>query len=296
MIIINALRIIKRFILNLKYLFFHNLQLQDYKEQNCVWPLLQYLDYLYRKEPAGVLGKPHIMTAQETLNEIIHQKKSIVRYGDGEVFLVDGVDIPFQKAEPELSKRLADILHSDDDNVLVCIAPWMWYHPNEKITKGISVNFCFTEAPGLRIVAEQHLQPGKVYGDMSCGYLIAYPDLLKLWRSIWEGRDIAVICGDRVFKKLENNVFDNSASIEYLHIPSRDAFKEYSSILDKATKIDKAKLICIIAGPTATVLAYDLAKLGYQALDVGHLAKAYDVVVRQLPENHDMRKTFYYPD
>ena len=127
---LNVLRAIKRFILNLKYLFSHDLQLQDYKEQNCVWPLLQYLDYLYRKKPAGVLGMPRIMTAQEILNEII----------------------------------------------------------------------------------------------------------------------------------------------------------------------DKAKLICITAGPTATVLAYDLAKLGYQAVDVGHLAKAYDVEVRKLPENHDMRKTFYFPD
>ena len=28
-------------------------------------------------------------------------------------------------------------------------------------------------------------------------------------------------------------------------------------------------------GPTATVLAYDLSKLGYQAIDIGHLPNCY---------------------
>ncbi|MBU4465609.1 MAG: DUF1792 domain-containing protein, partial [Actinobacteria bacterium] len=31
-----------------------------------------------------------------------------------------------------------------------------------------------------------------------------------------------------------------------------------------------------ILGPTATVLAYDLHRAGYRALDLGHIAKSYD--------------------
>jgi hypothetical protein len=38
------------------------------------------------------------------------------------------------------------------------------------------------------------------------------------------------------------------------------------------------KLILIALGPTATVLAYDLAKKGYQAIDIGHLPSCYEVV------------------
>lgn len=37
----------------------------------------------------------------------------------------------------------------------------------------------------------------------------------------------------------------------------------------------------VVLGPTATVLAYDLAKAGYQALDIGHLGKAYDWLKRK---------------
>ena len=37
----------------------------------------------------------------------------------------------------------------------------------------------------------------------------------------------------------------------------------------------------VVLGPTATILAYDLAKAGYQALDIGHLGKAYDWLKRK---------------
>lgn len=38
----------------------------------------------------------------------------------------------------------------------------------------------------------------------------------------------------------------------------------------------KDRLIIIVLGPTAKLLAYDLNKLGYRALDLGHMAKAYE--------------------
>ena len=96
-------------------------------------------------------------------------------------------------------------------------------------------------------------------------------------RNIWRGKDITVISGDRVFKDIKYNVFDCAKSIEYINAPTVDAFEKYDDILSKAKKIDKDRIVCIILGPTATVLAYDLAKEGYQALDLGHIVKAYNL-------------------
>ena len=42
------------------------------------------------------------------------------------------------------------------------------------------------------------------------------------------------------------------------------------------SKVDKSRLILIALGPTATVLAYDLSKQGYQAIDIGHLDVEYE--------------------
>jgi len=36
-------------------------------------------------------------------------------------------------------------------------------------------------------------------------------------------------------------------------------------------------------GPTATVLAYDLCKAGYRALDIGHLDICYELFLRNEP-------------
>ena len=43
-------------------------------------------------------------------------------------------------------------------------------------------------------------------------------------------------------------------------------------------------MICISLGPSATVLAYDLAKEGYQALDIGQLDNEYEWYLREAEE------------
>ena len=43
----------------------------------------------------------------------------------------------------------------------------------------------------------------------------------------------------------------------------------------------KNKLILIALGPTATVLSYDLNKLGYQAIDIGHADIEYEWYLRK---------------
>ena len=41
-------------------------------------------------------------------------------------------------------------------------------------------------------------------------------------------------------------------------------------------KLSKNKLILIALGPTATVLSYDLYKLGYHVIDIGHADIEYE--------------------
>ena len=46
--------------------------------------------------------------------------------------------------------------------------------------------------------------------------------------------------------------------------------------MEAILEVGKNKLILIALGPTATVLAYDLAKRGYWAVDIGHLDLEYE--------------------
>ena len=75
-----------------------------------------------------------------------------------------------------------------------------------------------------------------------------------------------------------------------------NAFAEYDKILNQAKKIDKSKLVIIILGPTATVLAYDLAKQGYEAIDFGHIAKDYDFYRKKIDHTDQEFEDFFKPD
>ena len=74
---------------------------------------------------------------------------------------------------------------------------------------------------------------------------------------------------------------DSAKSVNYIYGPKAHAFRDYDRLLAEAKAQPKDRLMIVVLGPTATVLAYDLAKAGYQALDIGHLGKAYDWLKRK---------------
>lgn len=282
---------LRRFFHNLKYLFEYDIKKVDMLEKSLLHRL-QYLEYKYRQEPTGSLGKPLMHSVQETMRELQNSERSLVRYGEGELRLIEGEGLFFQKPSKELSARLAEILHSDDERVMLAVPGELWYSCSEMPER--EWNWWFTRRSMFRLIAEAHLREGKRYYETAITYPSYGMDFYEEWRRVWQDKDIAVICGKKVFSALENNIFDNARSVEYLHVPTKHAFSSYAEIYRRACGIAPHKLILVIAGPTATVLAYDLAvKAGRRCLDVGHLAKSYDVLKRELPENHRLMVNFW---
>ena len=73
-----------------------------------------------------------------------------------------------------------------------------------------------------------------------------------------------------------NDLLDNAKTIKRILGPSKQAFDKYDEILEEAKKTDKSSLILLALGPAATCLAYDLHKLGFQAVDIGHVDVEYE--------------------
>jgi hypothetical protein len=144
--------------------------------------------------------------------------------------------------------------------------------------------------------------PDKQYYDTGCTQLYAlfksydFKDYFSKIADIWRDRDIVIICGSSVFDLIENNIFNCAKTIEYQYAPSIDAFDCYDELLGNAKSLDRQKLIIIILGPTATVLAFDLARMGYQALDFGHIAKDYDFFCKKIEHNDRTISDFFKPD
>lgn len=98
-------------------------------------------------------------------------------------------------------------------------------------------------------------------------------DLLKL---LWEKKDLLIVEGEKTKLGVNNNLFENSKSIKRIIAPAQNAFSVYNEILESVKKNAEKRMVLIALGPTATVLAYDLAKENIQALDIGHIDIEYE--------------------
>ena len=109
--------------------------------------------------------------------------------------------------------------------------------------------------------------------------LLKYIDKFK---KIWNNRNILIIEGKQTRLGIGNDLFNNSKSIKRIICPAENAFNAYEKILEyiKILNLDDDILILVSLGPTATVLAYDIFKLGKQVIDFGHFDLEYEYFLR----------------
>jgi glycosyltransferase family protein len=244
--------------------------------------------------------RPKIKDVWETVEKIISDKSSICRFGDGEINLLNGDSIRFQKSNALLSNKLKEVLQSNNDKILIGIN--YHYYNNLKNCHSFVKLLNRTVAHHLRKIQDKYLSFDRNY--YSANFTLVYNtyehmnfDLYyERVKKIWDKRDVTLICGDRIFNNIDYNIFENCNTFKTIHAPSSDAFTQYDSILKKAKETDKDNLVLIILGPTGTVLAYDLAMAGYQAIDIGHLAKDYDAYRKNSVRTKDSITDFFKPD
>ena len=100
-----------------------------------------------------------------------------------------------------------------------------------------------------------------------------------------------------MLKNIEHNIFECANSVVFIYGKNKNAFDGYHDLLNQIIHTtDKNCLILIILGPTAKVLAYDLFKLGYWAIDIGHLPKDYDAYMKGKAKNAQELADFFAPD
>lgn len=64
---------------------------------------------------------PYIYSVSESIDLIKTHKKSVSRYGDGELWCLLGGEIRYQSKNSELKNRLKEILKSENENIYICL-------------------------------------------------------------------------------------------------------------------------------------------------------------------------------
>ena len=94
--------------------------------------------------------------------------------------------------------------------------------------------------------------------------------------AVWKNRDLLIVEGELSRFGVGNDLFDGAASIKRILCPAENAFQKYDEIYHAIVENHVGRLVLLILGPTATVLAYDLACAGVRALDIGNLDMEYE--------------------
>lgn len=244
-------------------------------------------------------GWLHIMNIEESLQYIETHQVSFYRYGDGEIALMMGEGIPFQQADENLARRLREMLKPDLEGIKAAI-PYYYFHYERGLIDFVE---CFAYAMKCqRRYLLEHCDRDYVYLDTSISQIYQsyevydFENYFERVRKLFTGRKVTLICGKGIFKDIRYNLLDACAAVQYIEAPSRNAFAEYDDILKNALIIPKDNLVCIVLGPTAKPLVYDLHKNGYQAWDIGHFIKDYDAYCKKTSRDADTVAAFYRPD
>lgn len=134
---------------------------------------------------------------------------------------------------------------------------------------------------------------GYTYGCAEISRITVFKEnSLEDIKKIWDKRKVLFVVGSGSYFVYEKRLFDNIKSAKMLVVLGKSSFNKYDSILNTIKTFDKGYLILLSLGPCATVLAYDLSKEGYQALDIGHLPNSYleSIGERKKPEEENSKE------
>ena len=231
-----------------------------------------------------ILGKQldpiQVKGIDETLDYIIENKSSLVRFGDGEINMLAGHSIPYQDYDVELVSTMREIIGQESREELVVCLPdaftdrfrfTSWAIPFWKDHMDHYMDFyrelCSDSWYGSTFVSRPYID----FEDKSQ----AKAQFEKL-KSIWKNRDLLIVEGATSRSGVGNDLFDEANSIKRIICPSHSAFSRVHEIEQEIEKHVAGRLILCMLGPTAKVLAYHLSQKGYQVLDIGHIDSEYE--------------------
>ena len=231
------------------------------------------IKYLYKKYNKLL----NIRSSEETLDFIIRNRVSVARFGDYEFMSINEESNNFQTADKKAAERLKEVLSSNLSNLIVCM-PYGFKSQTHLNEHGRKWWTYFFVKYGKMIT--QYTHKDSIYFDAS--FTRYYMDSNKKgskemneyvakFKKIWWNRDLFIVEGNSTRFGVGDDFLEGAKSIKRIIVPPSNAFYHYNKIYNAVLEnVPKESLVLCAIGMTATVLAYDLAKAGYQAIDIGH--------------------------
>ncbi len=228
---------------------------------------------------------PQFYSIEETVRDIVCNKRSMARFGDGEfAIMANKMRQSFQRLDSKLSLRLKEIIQVTDEGFLIAIADNYGDLSNYNAPGSAGIRQYMTSE--TRMQHKQFIDPKRTYHNayisrpyalFADNQTIAPKLRFDSLKQIWNKRKIIIVEGSLTRLGVGNDLFSNATQIKRIEAPAENSFDKYDEILSTSLKYAERDTLFLIAlGPSAGVLAYDLYKAGYQSLDIGHLDLEYE--------------------
>ena len=227
-----------------------------------------------------------VATMDETIDELLKTDKSLIRFGDGELRILVGKDIGFQKSDKALQKRLAEVLAYRGNEIMIALPGPLGNEYSLLTSK--ARNWWKDNIYQEKYYWSKYLsKKQKYYNALLSRFYVGIENrtdserLIKKIKKLWEDKRLLIIEGSLTKNGVGNDLFDNAKEVRRILCPPTNAFDKYDEILHQAISHSKDfDLVLISLGPTSKILAFDLNRTGSRAIDMGHIDNEYEWFVK----------------
>lgn len=216
-------------------------------------------------------------TDKQTVDEIIINKKSLSRFGDGEFMWMTGNRLDsYQDYSVDFAKDLVRAFQNDNKNLLVGI-PYGIFN-SDGCNLQAKMHWSIIKS-SFYSKLEKFVDFNRTYSNASITRpYIDYKDYdfstkaFKNLQRIWDKKDIVIVEGEKTKLGIGNDLFCNANSVSRIICPATNAYEKLSEIeLAIENNVNKSQIMLAALGPTASILASDMCDKGYQVIDIGHI-------------------------
>lgn len=224
--------------------------------------------YIYAFPQSIFQNNASFFTEEELITEL-KNGKSLLRYGDGEIYMMNFGSIP--QYEP-YNKNLRNYLFKIIKN----------YKPTSSYIIGIPI---FVNTPNYELRATGKINvwlPLKIFYHFIFPHNVKYFDAHLFYRNggfdrslnfIFKKYKIVIVTCLNNIKLMKDSNIENKINITFLETPERESFKIIPELLQKIISHvgnDKENYRVVLAtGPASKILVYELSKIGIISYDIG---------------------------
>lgn len=221
-----------------------------------------------------------VKSIDETIDELLHTEKSLVRFGDSDIILIMGKNILREKANPDLIANMKRIIGYEHDGLMVSLYD---IFGSLEMFQSASKHFWKDHLLLCRRVYEKYCSQKKEYCNTAvsrCYYMFQDKsragEQFSRIRQIWKDKDVVVVEGTGTHNGVGNDLLDTAASVERIIGPKTHAYQALDRILEKCRSYQKDRLFLVSLGSPAKVLVEKLFLDGYRVIDIGNLDMEYE--------------------